>query len=374
MRVLHLIETTGPGGAETVFVEIAVGLVRRGHTSLPVVHGPGWVADALRSAGVEPLMIPSGKSPDLAFLARVDALVRGGVDVIQTHLIGSAASGSVVGRFRGVPVVATLHGVNDIGPSSRGRSARLTAIRWGATRAVFVSESLRRSLNPIMRVPPSRAAVVHNGIDCDRFTPRRDGEFRRELGVTGEQILVGGVGNVRPAKDYATLLRAAAVLAGRSARWRFVVVGDKAEQEFPLFAQLQSLQQELGLADRVAFVGFRPDVERAINGMDVLLCSSSAEGFSLTTCQAMACGVPVVSTRCGGPEEILTDGTTGLLVDVGEPGQIADAVERVATDTGLRERLVGAARADVVSRFSLESMLAAYQQIYSDVVSTRAAR
>ena len=371
MNVLHLIETTGPGGAETVFVELAKGLQRLGHRSFPVVHGRGWVQDALQAAGFDATPRPLGRTPDLAFIRAIRRLVRDErITIIQTHLLGSAAYGAFIGRTTGTPVVSTFHGVNDLGRPGLGRTARLGAVRLGVARAVFVSHGLRDAVAPALRLRQERTAVVYNGIDCNYFSPGRDENIRRQVGVQPGEILVGAVGNVRPAKDYATFLRVAALLCGRSPRWRFVIAGDTQEHE-GLFNQLVTLRRELSLDDRVTFLGFQEDVPRVLRGLDALLCSSTAEGFSLTICQALASNVPVVSTRCGGPEEILEHSATGLLVDLGSDAALVDALERVQADADLRAGLVRRGREMVVSRFSLDTMLREYQRVYEDVLRTR---
>ena len=93
--------------------------------------------------------------------------------------------------------------------------------------------------------------------------------------------------------------------------------------------------------------------------------SSTTEGFSIATIEAMACGLPVVVTRSGGPEEIVTHAENGLLVDVASAPQIADAIALIAHDTALKARLAQKARADVVARFSLDAMLRAYENLYA---------
>jgi len=144
-----------------------------------------------------------------------------------------------------------------------------------------------------------------------------------------------------------------------------------------LYFDLVALRKQLDIEKRVTFAGFRNDTARVISGMDVLVCSSSSEGFSLSVCQAMASGVPVVSTRCGGPEEILRDDVTGLLVPVAAAREIAVAIQRVAdaSRSALRDRLVSAARADVVARFSLPAMLDGYERVYASALggATRSA-
>src|SRR5262245_58989140 len=163
MNVLHLIETTGPGGAETVFVELAEGLQRLGHRSFPVVHGPGWVQDALQAAGFAATPRPLGRTPDLAFIRAMRRLVRDErITIIQTHLLGSAAYGALIGRITRIPVVSTFHGVNDLGRPGLAASARLGAVRFGAARAVFVSQGLKRALSPAFRMREERTAVIYN--------------------------------------------------------------------------------------------------------------------------------------------------------------------------------------------------------------------
>ncbi|HMC55219.1 MAG TPA: glycosyltransferase [Gemmatimonadaceae bacterium] len=372
MRVLHLIETTGPGGAETVYVQVAAGLRRRGHTSLAVVHGGGWVADALASEGISPQIMPLGRTPDVGLLSRLGHLIRReGVDVIQTHLLTSAMYGALLGRALGVPVVSAFHGMNDFGRAGWRTALKLRALRFGDARIVFVSEALRRSSTATFRFRADRTSVVHNGVDCQEVAPGGSRAFRQELGVARDAIVVGALGNVRPAKDYQTFIRAAAELARRSHRWHFVIVGDPTHHE-ALYSELLALRKELDLDRRLTFAGFRNDIARVLGGMDVLACTSSSEGFSLSICQALAGGVPVVSTRCGGPEEILQDNVTGLLAPVGAPSDIAAAIQRVGLDATLRDRLVAGARRDVVSRFSLDTMIDGYEQVYRAELGRRA--
>jgi len=166
---------------------------------------------------------------------------------------------------------------------------------------------------------------------------------------------------VRPAKDYGTFIRAAAHLRRASDAYRFVIAGDTRS---PDYERLLQLTHELGVADVVSFLGFRDDVASILRSIDVYVSSSSAEGFSLTTVQAMASEKPVVATRCGGPEDIVRHGETGILVEVGSPQALAAAIDSLGRDPAARARLGRAARADVSNRFSRSAMIAAYERVY----------
>jgi glycosyltransferase involved in cell wall biosynthesis len=148
-------------------------------------------------------------------------------------------------------------------------------------------------------------------------------------------------------------------------RTRFVVAGDV---RGPQGESLLRQRDALGLADYVTFLGFREDVWDVLGALDVYVSTSQSEGFSLTAVQALATGVPVVATRSGGPEEIVTDGQTGFLVEVGAVGAIAGALMRLVRDPALRASLGRAGPPSVTTRFTLRRMLDAYEKVYLEAM------
>jgi hypothetical protein len=122
-RVLHLIDTGGPGGAETIFLKLVQGLDPQQWESIAAVPWPGWLSDTLQSRGIEPLMVPTHGSFDLGYARRIVQLVRERrIDLIQTHLLTTAVYASLAGRFCGIPVVSTFHGTNDVSRRNSGSS------------------------------------------------------------------------------------------------------------------------------------------------------------------------------------------------------------------------------------------------------------
>jgi glycosyltransferase involved in cell wall biosynthesis len=202
--------------------------------------------------------------------------------------------------------------------------------------------------------------VIPNGVDIDRFHPGNRRALRDEIGIPANSILVGAVGNIRRPKGYDILLHAAHALHARSSRYRFVVIG---ECSGSLHQDLLRLRSQLGLDRVFHFLGMREDVPTLLPSLDVFALSSHTEGFSIACVEAMACGVPVVATRCGGPDEIVEHESSGLLVPPNDPMALADAIHRVAMDEALGNRLASQGLARARSRFTLGTMLASYEAL-----------
>ena len=364
-NILHVIETCGPGGAETVCLELATGLDARQWRSFVAIPGKGWVYDSFRANGFEPIITPLHGMFDVRYLAGLCNIVRKHkIDLIQTHLFTAAVYGALAGFLCGVPVISTFHGQPDLVGSARYRAMKFWIMRRGVTRAVFVSESLRQFFLSSGHLDVDRTTVIANGIDESEFTSRRDTSLRRELGIADGEVLVGAVGNLRPAKSYDVFLKAAALLRGQSRVYRFVVVGE-ADEGGGLYQELLALRDQLNLGTReVAFTGFKDRIHQIMNNFDFYVSTSSSEGFSLSVIQAMACGVPVVATKSGGPEEIITHDVSGLLVDTNRPDSVARAIQRLNDEPATRARLIEAGRAVVQTRFTLKQMVESYERLY----------
>jgi glycosyltransferase involved in cell wall biosynthesis len=362
ITVMHLISTSGPGGAETACVNLIRGLDSARWRGIAVVPEKGWLYDEARRAGGKALVLDRGSRFDLPRFVALARLVRQHeVGLIHGHLFGPSYSASLLGLLMKLPVVCTLHGQVDLQPEERFKRIKFGLLNRGASRLVFVSESLRRFFLGTGLLRSEITAVIPNGVDAARFNRLPDRSLRAAFGASDGDFLVGSVGNIRPAKSYDVLLRAAALLRARSVNYRFVVVGD-ADSEWGL--SLRSLCEELDLADCVSFPGYLRDVAPALNAFDVYAITSQSEGFSISTVEAMAAGLPVVATRCGGPEEIIDDGITGILVDNGSPEAVAAAIEGLRINGRWRRELGDAARTAVQQKFTIDAHLHAYEALY----------
>lgn len=363
--ILHFIDTTGPGGGETVFLQVANGLRARGWPARVVLVGPGWVQDRAVELELPVETVVTKGRFDFGYLVQLSRMVRErDVQLVHAHLFSPTVYMSAIGAALRVPVVATFHGASDITSGGIIRRMKYWLIRSHA-RVVCVSESLSRQAVANARLRPDRLSVIHNGVDTERFRAADGSQARRELCAADSTYLVGAIGNIRDAKDYPTLIRAAAILA-QDSTFAFAVAGERTE---PLFSQLCELRDRMGLRDRMVFLGFRDDAAALINAFDTMVISSSTEGFSLAAVQAMAAGTPVVATRSGGPEDIITDGHDGLLVPTNDPPALANAVRRLRDDVRLREAIARNGRATAERRFSLDAMLDGYERLYRELLN-----
>jgi glycosyltransferase involved in cell wall biosynthesis/predicted ATP-grasp superfamily ATP-dependent carboligase len=362
--VLHMIETGGPGGAETVYLELIRSLDPTRWRSIAVVPSRGWVYDQLVACGIEPIVVAERHSLDVLFYARMAGLVkRFGIDIIHSHLFGSAVRAALLSRFCGIPAIGTLHGEMDMPAKERFGSLKIAIVNRGLRRIVFVSEHLRRCYLDSVSLRSDLTVVIRNGIDVDRFSGDSDAGLRGEFGISPLEFVVGSIGNPGPAKGFDVLLEAARILKARSPGCRFVIVGDL---DGGRGAELVALRQSLDLKDDVVLTGFRNDVDRALASFDVYALTSRSEGFSLAVVEAMAAGLPVIATRCGGPEEIVEDGVTGLLVENASAEAVAGAIEHLRTHSEERRCLGEAARVSARRQFSLVDSVRAYERLYDE--------
>lgn len=366
-RVLHVIDSGGPGGAETVLATIVAGLDGEVWESRVVVGFEGWLSERLRSEGWEVGVVPTGKAADFEYLRGLAREMRSfAPDVVHTHLLGSAVYGNLAALcVDGLPTICTLHGRPDVPDPDRFRAVKARVLTRSSNTIAYVSEDLRRWAEPFLGVPHRLGRVVHNGVRFD--DPRPSGRERAECGVGPGEVLIGAVGNVRPAKDYATLLRAAALVRARRPDVRFAIAGD---DRTPLTARLKGLSTDLGVSDGIVFLGFRSDVAELLSSFDVFVSSSLTEGLPLATVEAVAAGKPVVLTRVGGVPEVVESGVTGRLVPAGNPEALARGILDTLADRPGAAEMARKGAADVRERFSAEAMCRAYADLYTDAIES----
>lgn len=224
-----------------------------------------------------------------------------------------------------------------------------------------VSSTLVEFFQRELRVPARKIVAVYNGVDTERFSPGPEPRPRRE------KLSIGAVGRLVEEKDYDNLLHALALLRDRGVTFDARIVGDG-----PLYGRLCSLAQSLGLDGQVAFCGRRSDVPELLREFDVYVLSSRHEGLPLAVLEAMATGLPIVSTAAGAVAEVITDGRNGLVVPTGEPAALAQALARVAADPALAKRLANTALADVRRLYSIYGTMAHYSRIFGIAVGKQA--
>lgn len=359
--VLHVIDTTGPGGAETVFIQLADRLREFGYRSVVVIRGKGWVYDELSRRGLQPHILQAKGSFNFRYLFGLLRIVKKeGVDIIQSHLLGSNIYCAMVGLLTGRPVLATFHGKVDVDPNERLRWLKLLLMNLGVSRFVTVSQRLMKEIASENLLDTSKTTVIYNGVDVDRYSKRNLGNLRQSLSLPADTVLIGSLGNVRPAKAYDILIKSAARVIPQFPTIHFVIAGDPKRS---MMEELKNLASANGVAAHVHFLGYCEDSAQFLAELDIYLLCSNSEGFSISTIEAMATGLPMVLTRCGGPEEIATHDLNALMVKPGDPADIATALIALLSDESLRNRLAANATVRAREAFGIQRMLEAYDEL-----------
>lgn len=225
---------------------------------------------------------------------------------------------------------------------------------------IAVSRGLKTELVERYALDPAKVEVVHNGIDIEEIERRRSEPLPQELSVLSEKALfkIVTVGRLVPGKGQELILRALEVVS-RQIDCRLFFLG-----EGPDRAHLVELSRELGVGERVVFLGWRPNPFSVVGSCDLLVSASLWDAFPNTLLEAMALGVPVVATDCPtGPREILKDGACGVLVPVNDVAQLAAAVLRLARDEAMRRHFAEKGRLRV-QQFTMEKMIAGYEGVF----------
>jgi glycosyltransferase involved in cell wall biosynthesis len=360
--ILHTIETTGPGGAETVLLHLASKINRKRFRSLALLPGKGWLSEQLQKSGIPVHFVESKGWYDFRVPRAVVHLIRReGVDLIHSHLPSHNFYSCLAGSLTGRPAVATYHGAVELTRTTPLKSRiQLATVRHLADSVVVVCDYVGQLLEAL-HFPRKKIVRIYSGIDTERFIAARDGNLRRELQVPQDAPLVGTVANVRESKGYEFLVRAARVVIDRVPAAHFVAVGDiDPVLGKPLFA----LVDQLDLQNRFHFLDFRKDVPEILSALNVFALASVSEGFPLVALEAMAAAKPVVMTRSGGQQEIVDDGLDCLLIPPADAEALAAAISDLLENPARAAQLAQRARAKVQAGFTLEKMVGEYEALY----------
>ena len=286
-----------------------------------------------------------------------------GVNLIDAHFAypdGYAAG--LLGRWLGLPMTLTLRGTEL--PHSRNprlRSRLVKALR--AARRVFtVSESLRQLALRLGAVPGD-TRVVGNGVDSEKFQPRARSEARHRLGLPeGAQVLIS-VGALVERKGFHRVLEILPQLVQQQPQLHYLIVGG-ASPEGNREAELRSQVAALGLEERVHFLGALAPAELAwpLSAADVFVLATRNEGWANVFLEAMACGLPVVTTDVGGNAEVVCRDELGMVVPFGDAAALMRALERALAMTWDRTAIRGYAEANTWER-RVETLVAEFQAV-----------
>lgn len=341
MKILTILRSMKSGGAERHALQLMRGLRTRGHECLYAGPMAGWLGQQLRADGFDGINLPLLGLYDLPSLVRLALYARRQrVDLLHGHLTRGAWYTGFAARLAGLPNVATAHADN--AGKHFGRADRIIAVS-GA-----VADFLERQ-----GYDPARIRMVHHGIAdiAARLPADARQTTRHDLGLADDEPCLLMAARIVPAKGHDTALHALARL--RERRWTLLLAGD---HHGDLGPQMQTLARELGIAERVRFLGLREDVPALLAASDLLLAPSRREALSLTLLEASACALPIVASRVGGIGEVVEDGASGALVAPDDPAALAAAIAPLLADPALRAAFGARARQRFEAGFTEDAM------------------
>ncbi len=364
VRVVHLIHSLTPGGAERVLVELAGAAPRAGLTLavMPLVETvDDRYARLLREAAVPVLGLGLASRWDVrAFGRAIGRLRRWRPDVVHTHLKHADAVGAVAARRLGIPMVSTLHVIEDGNTPMLRFKRRVAALARTSTaaRTITVSDAQRDwYLSAFPGASADRVVTIRNGVaDPGRHSPA--GWLRAELGVPAGAVLAATVGILRPGKGHDDLFHALRLLRAIP-EVHVVVIG-----EGELRATWEHASADLN--GRVHFIGFRDDVPALLDQCDMLVHPSHFDALPTAVIQALAAGLAVVATAVGGVPEIVGD-AAGVLVPPRDPVALAEAIDAIAADPMSRMRAARAARSRFEALFDAAVWARGLRELYVEV-------
>jgi glycosyltransferase involved in cell wall biosynthesis len=367
--VFQIISSLVPAGAERLVVHL-LEYVDRGRFA-PVCICLGSPLGSHLEARVQQLGVPLhflGKGDKMSFevLRKLDALFRQyRPAVVHTHLLALNYAYPLMIRYRTPARVYTVHSLaeKDVGLRT-APIVRALAFRYRVGRVVpvAIAEEVRNSIQKLYGYP--NPPLIPNGIPTDEYAPdpNKRAQWRQAHGIETHATILTHVGRFAPPKNHALLIEAFARVRTSAPLYLLLVGGGELENA------VREQVAQLGLENRVRFLGIRADVADILRASDVFVLSSRWEGNPMSVMEAMAAGLPVVSTAVGGVPELVRDGETGLLVPSEDTGALAQAIQALVDNPARRQAMGAAARQHAVAHFDIRHTARGYEQLYETLL------
>ncbi|MCB1704391.1 MAG: glycosyltransferase family 4 protein [Halioglobus sp.] len=377
MKIMHVIESLGRGGAEQLLVTLLPAMQRQGHEVLVAVRTDRLaLAETLEAAGVPVVQLPARHKWNLpaAALAISRLANQHGIELIHAHLYFPAQATALVKllRLHSAATVVTFHNLAYANGANRGglrlllkRKLAAALCRTGFDRKLAVSEAVASHYRAALGL--ERIEVVHNPVDLEAIDSLQLHKVKKF--TEAAHIVVPG--RLVPEKGHTDLLSALALLRDQGQVFTVTVAGDG-----PLRETLRQQCCEAGLQEAVSFTGaLQYEILLAtVATADIVVIPSRFEGFGLAVVEAMALSRPVVVTAVGGLLDIVEDGVSGLMVPCRQPRELAAALQRLMASPALREALGCAGRKRVENAFALPDIAATMIGLYRETLAINQTR
>jgi glycosyltransferase involved in cell wall biosynthesis len=288
-------------------------------------------------------------------------------DIVHTHTAKAGTVGRIAAVLAGVPVIVhTFHGHVLHGYFGSLKEAFFRAVEMVlatfTTKIIAVSESCRQDLIRYRVSLPEHIQTIHLGLELEKFrafSQETRLALRAEWDIPAQAFLVGIIARMVPIKRHEDLFRAIALLLPEYPNTYFAVIGDG-----ELRPALEQQAQDLHIAHRVVFTGFRNDTERIYQTLDLTVLTSANEGLPVMIIESLSSGTPVVATRVGGVPELIEEGETGFIVDAYNPESIAAGLIKAIENPEKTKGMGKKAQDATIQKFSSTRLITDIEHLY----------
>jgi len=362
-KILHVVISMVVGGAERlVYDMVRYPAFSENKPLVCCMDAVGELGDKLIKEGYK--VYCKGRHPglDLEMISWLrDIIKRERIDVVHAHqyspLFYAVPAALLAGR---VKLVYTEHGRFYPERKSWKRTLFNPLLAMGVDHLVSISEATAKAMATYDNLPYRRIRVIHNGIDCSKMNQVVDKKAKRqELGLSETCRIIGTAARLNSIKNIQMMLRILQLVLKHVPDTCLVIAGQGEEEE-----RLKAAAHELGIFDRVKFIGLRFDLPEIYHLFDVFLLTSLSEGISVTLLESMACSVPSVVTNVGGNREVVVEEETGFMVQVDDDQSMAKRVCELLFDVDSHAQMGFSARERVAKEFSMIGMMVKYISLY----------
>ncbi len=278
--------------------------------------------------------------------------------------------GIIAAKIAGVPII--VHGehgfeITDLtGQNKKRKFIRKLVLSTMVDKIVTVSKNLKNRLINEIKIKPEKIIHIPNGVDTNKFNIYKKEFGRKKFGFKKEDFIIGIVARLDPIKNHKTLISAFKEIVTIHPNTNLVIVGDG-----PLRNKLENQTYQLGINNKVIFMGERSDVPGILKTFDVFVLPSLNEGMSNTILEAMATGIPVIASNVGGNPELVIDGRTGFLFPSNDVESLAQKIKTYILHPELKQKHGYNAHKRVEEKFSLDPMVRRYEELYLELVERK---
>ena len=287
-------------------------------------------------------------------------------DVIHTHLLWPAFLANILFFGSNIALVTTFHNVI-LGGSKLKLWATRLSVRIAKPICIACSEAVRQANTSSGMIPEKLCVTIHNGVDTDKFNPRRvKSPKNNPFDEQPQSLHVLQVGNLEPRKGYEYTIKALAKLNKENIPALVCCAGEGSERN-----NLEKLAEKMGVSENIRFLGIRKDVKQLLKAADVFIMPSLYEGLSIAMLEAMSMELPIIASNVGGAAEVIEDGKSGFLIPPADADALAEKLIILANNEQLRHNIGKQARKRIVKNYSLRKQALALEGLYRKIVKNK---